>query len=182
VAVAIVIALRLVLPLSILRWPLAGGLLAMAVDGLDVVLLEGFARIFGESPEFGPLYPQLDKFLDTYYLSLELIVTRRWTAPLLRRTALVLFVWRLIGVVAFELTATRSLLLVFPNLFENFYLYVLIVMKVVPRLVPRTLPQLLLVLLVLWIPKVIQEYVLHVAELKPWQWLRDEVLSPRSGG
>ena len=53
-AVALVIALRLVLPLSILRWPLAGGLLAMAVDGLDVVLLEGFAPIFGEAPEFGP--------------------------------------------------------------------------------------------------------------------------------
>ena len=39
-AAIIVIALRLVLPLGILRWPLAGGLLAMIVDAVDVVPLE----------------------------------------------------------------------------------------------------------------------------------------------
>jgi hypothetical protein len=177
-AVAIVIALRLVLPLSILRWPLAGGLLAMAIDAFDVVLVEGLARVFGESPEFGPLYPQIDKWLDTYYLSLELVVTRRWTDALLRRTALVLFAWRIAGVVLFELTSIRQVLVVFPNLFENFYLYVLIMARVAPRLVPRTARQLVLVLVVLYIPKAIQEWVLHAEQLRPWQWIRDTILRP----
>ena len=125
----IVIALRLVLPLTILRWPLAGGLLSMLIDALDVALVDALARLFGEPPEFGPIYAQLDKVLDTWYLTLELIVTRRWTESLLRRTALVLYVWRLIGAILFELTALHPILLVFPNLFENFYLYILIMWR-----------------------------------------------------
>ena len=108
-AVAIVIAMRLILPLSILRWPLAGGLLAMLVDALDVVLVDALAKALGEAPEFGPFYAQIDKWLDMYYLSLELVVSRRWIEPMLRRTAAGLYAWRLIGVVLFELTADRPL-------------------------------------------------------------------------
>ena len=178
----IVIALRLVLPLTILRWPLAGGLLSMLIDALDVALVDALARLFGEPPEFGPIYAQLDKVLDTWYLTLELVVTRRWTESLLRRTALVLYVWRLIGAILFELTALHPILLVFPNLFENFYLYILIMWKLAPKLVPRTLPQLLLVLAVLFVPKAIQEWLLHVEEAHPWQWLRDTVIRPLVGG
>ena len=43
----IVIALRLVLPLTILRWPLAGGLLALVVDAVDVVLVDAIAGVLG---------------------------------------------------------------------------------------------------------------------------------------
>jgi hypothetical protein len=78
----------------------------------------------------------------------------------------------LLGVLLFEATAIRPLLVVFPNLFENFYLYVLITKRWAPRLVPRSLAQLLVVLVVLYIPKAIQEWVLHFEELHPWQWLR----------
>ena len=108
-------------------------------------------------------------------------MTRRWTESLLRRTALVLYVWRLIGAILFELTALHPILLVFPNLFENFYLYILIMWRLAPKLVPRTLPQLLLVLVVLFIPKAIQEWLLHVEEAHPWQWLRDTVIRPVLG-
>lgn len=180
-AVAIVIGLRLILPLSILRWPLGGGLLSMAIDAFDVVLVEAIARLLGEPPEFGPLYPQIDKWLDLWYLSLELVVTRRWTASQLRRTAAALFAWRLIGVILFELTATRPLLVVFPNLFENFYLYVLITMRWFPRLVPRSIGQVVLVLVVLYVPKAVQEWLLHWEQAKPWQWLRDTVIAPLLG-
>ena len=100
------------------------------------------------------------------------VVARRSPEALLRRAALALFGWRLLGVVLFEATAIRPLLVVFPNLFENFYLYVLIVRRVAPRLVPRTPAQLLLVLLLLYIPKAIQEWALHFEEVHPWQWLR----------
>lgn len=37
-AALIVIALRLVVPLTILRWPLAGGLASMVLDAVDVIL------------------------------------------------------------------------------------------------------------------------------------------------
>jgi hypothetical protein len=169
----IVIALRLVVPLSIFRWPLAGGLLSMLVDAMDVILVDAIAKAMGVPGEFGPTYAQIDKWLDIYYLSFEAVVAfRRWPERLLRRTAIALFGWRLLGVLLFEATAIRPLLVVFPNLFENFYLYVLITKRWAPRLVPRSLAQLLVVLVVLYIPKAIQEWVLHFEELHPWQWLR----------
>ena len=73
------------------------------------------------------------------------------------------------------------MLFIFPNLFENFYLYVLIVRRVAPRLEPRTRLQLAAVLAVLLIPKLVQEYVLHVEELHPWQWLRETFVRPILG-
>jgi hypothetical protein len=169
----IVIALRLVVPLSIFRWPLAGGLLSMLVDALDVILVDAIARTLEVPGEFGPTYAQIDKWLDIYYLAFEaVVVARRWPEVLLRRTALALFSWRLLGVLLFEATAIRPLLVVFPNLFENFYLYVLIARRVAPRLVPRTVAQQVLVLVILYIPKAFQEWILHYEELHPWQWLR----------
>ena len=90
--------------------------------------------------------------------------------------------WRLIGVILFEISGDRQLLFVFPNLFENLFLYVLIVRRFAPRLEPRTGPQLALVLVVLFIPKAIQEYILHWEELHPWQWLRETVIRPILGG
>src|ERR1700675_4948769 len=119
-AVIIVIALRLVVPLSILRWPLAGGLLSMLLDAIDVILVDAIASVLGEPGEFGPFYAQIDKWLDLWYLSLELVVPRRWSETLIRRAAMGLFVWRLVGVILFEVTASHPLLFVFPNLFENF--------------------------------------------------------------
>jgi hypothetical protein len=174
VAALLVIALRVFVPLTILRWPLGGALLAMALDAVDVVLVDLFAKILGEPPEFGPIYPALDKVLDTWYLSLELFVAwRDWPERLLRRTAAVLFAWRVIGVVAFDATGIGPLLLVFPNLFENFYLYVVIVRRWAPRLLPHSLATLALVLVVLLIPKLVQEWVLHFVEFHPWQFLKN---------
>jgi hypothetical protein len=173
VAAILVIAIRLVVPLTILRWPLAGGLLAMLLDATDVVLVDAIARALGQAGEFGPFYAQIDKWLDTYYLAIEAIVVRRWPDVLLRRTAWALFGWRLIGVIAFEVTAIRPLLVVFPNLFENFYLYVLITSRWASRLVPRRGVEVALVLVALLVPKEVQEWVLHWEELHPWQWLRE---------
>jgi hypothetical protein len=84
-------------------------------------------------------------------------------------------------VILFEITVSHPLLFLFPNLFENFYLYVLLVRRFAPRLEPRTGPQLVLVLVVLFIPKAIQEYILHVEEMHPWQWLRNTVIEPVLG-
>jgi hypothetical protein len=181
-AAIIVIAMRLLLPLTILRWPLAGGLLAMFVDAIDVVLVDAIAAVLGQPGEFGPFYAQIDKWLDTYYLGLELIVALRWPETLPRNAGVLLFVWRLAGVIAFEVTGDRPLLVIFPNLFENFYLYILIVRRWFPKLMPRTVIQLLGVLVALLIPKEIQEWALHWEEIHPWQWLRNDVLGPLLGG
>lgn len=177
----IVIALRLAIPLTILRWPLAGGLLSMLVDAIDVVLVDAVARAVGQPGEFGPFYAQIDKYLDMYYLSLELVTVRRSWDGLPRAAATYLFVWRLAGVIAFEVTAHRPLLLIFPNLFENFFLFILIARRWFPALVPRTVFQTVIALGALLVPKLVQEWVLHWEQLHPWQWLRSEVIAPILG-
>lgn len=176
-----VVVVRLVVPLAILRWPLAGGILALVVDALDVVIVDAIAYAIGQPSEFGPFYAQTDKYFDTYYLSLELIVVRRWPEALPRRVATYLFLWRLAGVVAFEVTGHRPLLLVFPNLFENFFLYVLVVRRWAPALMPRTAVQVIAVVVVLLVPKLAQEWLLHVEQLHPWFWFRQNFIEPMLG-
>lgn len=162
-----VILLRLLVPLTILRWPLAGGLISMVLDALDVVLIEIFGGSFDS-------YSALDKGLDTYYLALEVFVSLRWE-PLARWTSVSLFGYRAIGVLAFEVTQTRWLLLVFPNLFENFYIAYLVIRRFAPAfaLTPLRLSALLILLL---IPKLGQEYLLHYSEAQPWDWIKRNVL------
>lgn len=166
----IIILLRLIVPLLILRKPLVGGIAAMLLDGLDVVLIE---LIPGGS--FGDHYHTLDKILDTYYLTLELFVALRWKSPYARRPAVFLFAYRAIGVVLFELTERRIMLFIFPNLFENWWLYVLIVERFWPRLYPHSVKTVVVPLALLLIPKMVQEYILHFAEAQPWNFVKQKL-------
>jgi hypothetical protein len=95
--------------------------------------------------------------------------------PLAKWTALSLFVYRAIGFVAFEATQTRALLLVFPNVFENFYLVYLALRRFVAswQLTPRGLA---LLLVLVTVPKLGQEYLLHYSEAQPWDWIKRNVL------
>lgn len=162
-----VIALRLLLPLLILRWSVTGGILAMLVDGTDVIIVE----FFGPGG-MGGHYSQLDKGLDSYYLALEAFVAWRWANPWARWTAIFLFGYRIIGAVLFELTETRALLFLFPNLFENWWLYCVLVARWWPWLLPSSWASTLIPLLVLLVPKMAQEYLLHITEAKPWDWVK----------
>jgi hypothetical protein len=163
----VVIALRIVVPLLSLRKPLAGGILAMALDGLDVVIVE----LFGAGG-MGSAYHQLDKVLDLWYLGLEAWVASRWEMRVPRIIALALFGWRVIGVALFEILDWRPILFIFPNLFENWFLFVLVVWRWFPRVDLRTWRPALTWLLVLYIPKLGQEYLLHIAQAQPWDWIK----------
>lgn len=166
----IVIALRLIVPLLILKKPLIGGIIAMLLDGLDVVIVE----LFGPGG-MGDHYHNIDKLLDMYYLSLEMWVAWHWRDRLPRITALVLFVYRLIGVVVFEITGWRPTMFIFPNLFEHWYLFVLIVWQFFPNYKLDTWKRVIGWLVVLYIPKIGQEYLLHVAQAQPWGWIKDKL-------
>ena len=166
----IVIALRLVIPLLILRNPLVGGLAAVAIDALDVVIIE----LIGLGG-FGDHYAQLDKLLDTYYLTIELYVALSWDVWA-KYPAVFLYVYRVVGVVLFEISGTRWLLLVFPNMFENWWLYCVIVARFFPSIYPRSYTTVALPMILLLIPKLAQEYVLHFMEAKPWRWIKQNIL------
>jgi len=164
VGAIIVILIRLLVPLSIFRWPLAGGLAAGIVDTFDVVLI-GILNL----GDFR-FYAQTDKALDLYFLLFMVIVALRWK-PLEKWTAISLFSYRTIGVILFEITQIRPLLLIFPNLFLYFYYFVAARNRFFPKFI-ITRKRLIIALLILLIPKLIQEYILHYLQLQPWNWFR----------
>ncbi len=164
----IVIALRLVVPVSIFRWPLAGSVISMLLDGADVILVDIIATLIGEEGGFGDTYQTTDKSLDLYYLAFEFIVSLKWELRLARYASIALFIYRLVGLGLFALTGIRVLLFIFPNLFENFFIFYVAAVRFFPRLLPKTPLQLILVLVILYIPKFAQEWLLHFRELHPW--------------
>jgi hypothetical protein len=90
-----VVAFRVVLPLLILRKPLLGGIMAMLLDALDVVIVEFFGR-----GGMGDHYHSIDKVLDLYSLELEAWVAFSWTERILHISAIALFLYRVAGVVS----------------------------------------------------------------------------------
>lgn|SRR3989344_2447471 len=175
-SVELVILLRLIVPFAIFRYPLAGGIIAMLLDGADVILVELFAPIIGGQGYFGSNYHSLDKWMDVYYLTFLFLVSLRWKDMLARRTSIALFVFRMFGVALFELTGIRKILFFFPNLFENFVLFILFAKRFAPHVLPKTMKQLGSVLFLLYIPKFGQEYLLHFAQAQPWQWFKQTFL------
>jgi hypothetical protein len=122
-------------------------------------------------------YQGYDKALDIYYLSIAYLSTiRNWTDGFAQGTAAFLWYYRLVGVVAFELTGLRWLLLVFPNTFE----YVFIAYEVVRlRWDPRHLTHRQVVGLTafIWIVvKLPQEWWIHVAQKDFTDTLKGDVL------
>ncbi|MBI2574334.1 hypothetical protein HYV82_00420 [Candidatus Woesearchaeota archaeon] len=111
-----VILIRLLVPFSIFRWPLWGGLAAVIADTLDVVIItvldpNNTANFYLQH------YTELDKALDIYFLLFMMIVSLRWKEKLAKWTSISLFAYRAIGVATLEITHIRQLLFVFPNLF-----------------------------------------------------------------
>jgi hypothetical protein len=111
-----VVGSRFLVPLLIPRFPLPAVLTALVIDGVD----QSIFQAFGRNP---PGYQGYDKAMDVYYLAIAYLSTlRNWTSRPAFRVAQFLYFYRLVGVVAFELTQWRPLLLIFPNTFEYFFI------------------------------------------------------------
>jgi hypothetical protein len=89
---------------------------ALILDGVDQTIFQSL----GFDP---PGYQGYDKAMDVYYLAIAYLSTmRNWTSLPAVRVARFLYFYRLVGVVAFELSGWRPLLLIFPNTFEYFFI------------------------------------------------------------
>lgn len=115
--VLVIAVVRVAGSLPVLRWPLAGGILAILVDLSDLLLMN--VLDLGGVPD----YQRLDKILDLVYMGAFLVVALRWSGPD-RWVSIALFAYRMVGLAAFELTGERALLLVFPNVFEPWFILV----------------------------------------------------------
>jgi len=173
-ALIIITAIRLFLPLSVFKWPLLGGLLAILGDISDVMTFE----TYGSGPLSDEYYHNYDKVFDIYYLFLEFLVARTWTDKLAKKTAQGLFIWRFAGFGLFELSTllghtVRPFFFLAPNIFENFYLAWLTIRKFKPEFV-LTKKRLVIILLIVGIPKIIQESIMHwLLPDKTWYFFRD---------
>lgn len=162
-----VLLVRFVLPFTVLRWPLPGIVACLIVDGIDQTVFQWF----GYDP---PFYQSYDKAMDVFYLGIAYIATlRNWTNLASFAVSRFLFFYRQIGVVLFEVTHVRALLLVFPNTFEYFFIaYEAIRARwAVRRLAMRDW---VIIAAVIWIfVKLPQEYWIHVAQLDFTDTLQD---------
>ena len=111
-----VVGARLLVPLTIPRWPLPGVLASLVLDAVDHSVFQAF----GYDP---PAYQGYDKAMDTYYLAIAYLATlRNWSSVPGFEVGRFLYFYRLVGVVIFELTHVRAMLLVFANTFECFFI------------------------------------------------------------
>ncbi len=113
----IIAAVRVLGSLPVLRWPLAGAIIAMLVDLSDLFMMN-LIHLGGVQH-----YQAFDKDLDQVYMLTFLAVALRWQPPV-RNISIGLYVYRLAGFIVFEVTDSRDLLLAFPNVFEFWFVFV----------------------------------------------------------
>ena len=148
--------------LLVLRWPFWGGVAAVLVDLLDLLLFDlavraGWAGFDG--------YQSFDKWLDQAYLLAFLYVAIRDFEPGPRAVAVGLWLFRFVGFVAFEAGwLPREGLFLVPNLFEPWFLAVAFQQRYVPSFRWSAAGG-ALVLGALLAVKLVQEWALHVARL-----------------
>lgn len=164
----VVVLARFGLAFLIPRFPLPAVLACLVLDAADRTIFE----LLTDEPLTG--YQSYDKALDIFYLAVAFVSTfRNWTLPLAVRLAQVLFLSRLLGVVLFEVLDQRWLLLLFPNVFEYFFVAIEAVRtrwslrRLSTRAVWGTAVSIWIVV------KLPQEYWIHIAQRDLTDTLRD---------
>ncbi len=155
--VAVIGLYRILGSRPVLRWPFAGGLLAIFVDLTDLYWMN--VLDLGGIPD----YQTFDKLADQVYLAAFLLVALRWSGPE-RTISVVLYAFRMVGFLLFEVTGARGILLLFPNVFEFWFLFVAAWHHVRPAMT-WSRGQLALVLVPLIGAKEVQEWMLHWARM-----------------
>lgn len=150
-------ALRLLVPLLILRWPIFGMLASMYLD------LQDFNYFTIRTEQDMTNYQTWDKVMDIYYLSIAFYTSLSWKEKLAKKISIFFFSLRALGVVVLLFVHARELLLFFPNIFENFFLFYLLFKTFTnnARLFTSVLATSAILACII-IPKVIAEYYLHI--------------------
>lgn len=166
----IVVASRFLVPLAIPRFPLPAMLLAMVIDAADQTIFQTWTTLSLDG------YQGYDKALDVYYLTIGYLSTmRNWTNIYAFNTSKFLFYYRMVGVLLFEMTHTRAVLLIFPNTFEYFFDFI---EGARLRWDPRKMSKktVLAAAAFIWIfIKLPQEYWLHVAQLDTTDMVKEKI-------
>ncbi len=155
---------RMILPLTILKWPLPGVIACMTADVFDYNMLSL------SGAEDYVMYQTWDKVLDLYYLSFAAYLAWSWKDAAAKKLALFLFAYRAAGVLLLLITHERFFLFVFPNVFESFFIFYLLFKAVEKKQRLFNSSVAFVVIFVgLLTPKLVQEFYIHVSPtLKPF--------------
>jgi hypothetical protein len=167
----LVLGARLLVPLLIPLFPLPGILLALLLDGVDQTIFQTFTHL----PLDG--YQRYDKALDIYYLTVAYISTfRNWVNQFAFQVSRFLFYYRLVGVVLFEMSQWRPLLILLPNTFEYFFIwYEALRLWWDPRRLARS--TVISAAAFIWIVlKLPQEYWIHIAQMDATDFIKVNLL------
>jgi hypothetical protein len=165
-----VVGARFLIPLFIPRFPLPAILAALVIDAADQTIFQQFTDLNLDS------YQGYDKALDIFYLTIAYVSTmRNWSNPVAFRVGRFLWYYRLVGVMIFELTDNRWVLLLFANTFEYFFIYwEMVRTSWNPMRIAKA--SVLTAMALIWIfIKLPQEYWLHVAQLDVTDFLKEDV-------
>jgi hypothetical protein len=155
----LVILIRLLLPLWIPRFPFPTMVACALIDAGDQSFLAQFTGV--DLAE----YQTYDKALDVHYLGIAYVsMLRNWVTGDLLAVGACLWYFRLLGVMLFEVTGVRWLLVVFANVFE--YFFVAVELHRSTRNPDRlTRRQIAVVVVFIWLViKIPQEMWIHVAQ------------------
>jgi hypothetical protein len=161
-----VILARLLVPLTIPRYPLPGVVASSILDMVDYTIIRDRTNLPMEG------YQGFDKALDLYYLTIAYISTlRNWTNLFAFKLTRFLFYWRLAGVFLFEATQLRPLLFIFTNAFEYVFMFYEVVRL---RWDPKRMSKWVMIgaTAFIWIfIKLPQEYILHIGQFDTTVWV-----------
>jgi hypothetical protein len=175
--IAAVILARLLVPLTIFKFPLPGIIACLVIDAVDQTV---FQVVVPDADLSG--YQSYDKALDIYYLTLAYISTlRNWTSQFAVSVVRFLLYYRLIGVVLFEFTQQRWFLFIFPNTFEYvFIFYEAVRVRWDPTRMSKRL--ILGATAFIWIViKLPQEWWIHIAQLDTTDLVQEQIFGVPAG-
>src|SRR5262245_66289946 len=146
-------------------------IVALVLDAVDQTVFQTIAP--GADLSW---YQGYDKALDIYYLTIAYLSTlRNWTNLPAFQVSRFLLYYRLIGVVIFEISQVRAVLLIFPNTFEYFFdFYEAVRVRWDPRRMSRRL--VIGAAAFIWIfIKLPQEWWIHVAQLDATDLIKERI-------
>ncbi|MBM04653.1 MAG: hypothetical protein CL766_07735 [Chloroflexi bacterium] len=150
----IIIIFRLIGSFAVFIHPFYGAISVILIDFSDLILMN-FLKLGGVSN-----YQTLDKILDISYMITFLIIMLRFNKRE-RYIGYSLFIYRIIGVIIYEISKSRIILFIFPNFFEVWIIGIsaLNLSKNHSRLTKKNI---YLLIIPLFAIKIFQEYILHI--------------------
>jgi len=171
----VVCLLRIGIPLFIPRFPLPAIVASLVIDAADQTIFQNNTDLNLDN------YQGYDKALDVYYLTIAYLSTiRNWVDPFAFRVGQFLWYYRLTGVLLFEITGVRALLIIFPNTFEYFFIaYEAVRLLWKPERLSHR--QIIGMAAAIWIfIKLPQEWWIHIAQLDFTDFMKEDVFGVSS--